>query len=339
LSLPSLLTRPFRIIPKPRKVVAEICERPATGAALLIFVIALFLSVSVDLLVSLPSLHILKAFKANIPTPLVDVRFIIARQVAYFLIAFGVLFGVLWVFSIALRRTPGNILSVLSSILNSSFILLMFIMAGAMISAALPPSTILVYGYEANGVTFSDLKVVGTYRGIEVPAGVRRDIISNGSMISAPHARAGILRAEILDQDGARINLTGLNDTEKREALGKAREKITIEGLILSEAVIDGGERIAVAFNVSRVDPSWLNWSSADVDHYSYINATLMGLSEMSGEEAMLATIRRILSPVAWLWVSGVSAYALKASYGLGRTRAIISWAVAFTLMTLMGLV
>lgn len=339
MSLSSLLTRPVRIIYNPAKVIAEINERPGTAAALLIFFLVIISSITLDLFVSLPRLEIVNIFEMAVPTPTVDTRFVIARQIAYFFLTIGVLFGVLWIFSVFFKKKTGNLLSVLSSLLNAFLILFVFIAVGALISLSLPPSTIVVYGYEANGVVFRDLSVEGVYQGVEVPAGVRGDIVSNGSIIFSPLARATILRAEVLDGAGVRVNLTGLSDAEKREVLRQGEQRVTIEGLIFSEALINGVDRIAVPFNISYVAPSHLNWTSADVESYKYIDATLMGLSEMTSDEITLSTLRRALSPVAWLWISGLGAVALNVVYGVGRLRAGVAWAIAFTLMTLMGLV
>ncbi|MCS7145823.1 MAG: hypothetical protein RMJ28_04730 [Nitrososphaerota archaeon] len=339
MSIPSVITRPIRIIYSPGKVIAEINEKPGTGAALLIFFLVVASSITLDLLISLPRLEIVNIFKTPVPTPTVDTRFVIARQIAYFFIAIGVLFGVLWIFSFFFKKKSGNLLSVLSSLLNGFLILFVFITIGALISLALPPSTIVVYGYEANGVTFRDLSVEGMYSGVEVPAGVRGDILSNGSTIKSPLARATKLRAEAVDKMGVRVNLTGLSDAEKREVLEKSSERVTLEKLLFSEAVINGVDRIAVPFNISKVLPRWLNWSAADVESYTYIDATLMGLTEMSSDEMLLTSVRRALSPLAWLWISGLGAYALNVVYGLSRFRAGLAWALAFVLMTLMGLV
>ncbi len=339
MSFSSLLTRPIRIIYSPGKVISEISEKPGTGVAMLIFFLVVASSITLDMLVSLPRLEIINIFGEKIPTPTVDIRFVIARQIAYFFLAIGVLFGVLWIFSFFLKKRSGNLLSILSSILNGFLILFIFIAIGSLISLLLPPSTIIVYGYEANGVGFRDLSVTGVYEGVQVPAGVRGDILSNGSAIYAPLARASVLKAEVLDSSGLRINLTGLSDAEKRKALERSHQRITIEGLMLSEAVVNGVDRIAVPFNISQVTPLYLNWSSAEVETYRYIDATIMGLSEMSSDEVTLTYVRRALSPVAWLWISGLGAYALNMVYGLGRLRSGAAWAVAFALMTLMGLV
>ncbi|MEM4590973.1 MAG: hypothetical protein QW555_03960, partial [Nitrososphaerota archaeon] len=102
---------------------------------------------------------------------------------------------------------------------------------------------------------------------------------------------------------------------------------------------IDGKERIAVPFNITRVTPQYLNWSSADVEAYNYIDATIIGESELSSDEAVLAYVRRALSPIAWLWITGLGAYSLNVTYGLGRLRMSGVWAAVFALMALMGLV
>lgn len=339
MSFTSLLTRPIRIIYSPRKVIAEISERPGTAAAVLIFFLIVASSFTLDLLISLPRLEIVNVFEEKIPTPTIDTSFVIARQVAYFFLAIGVLSGVLWIFSFFLKKKSGNLLSLLSSIFNGFLVLFIFIALGALISLLLPPSTILVYGYEADGVGFRDLSIAGVYEGIEVPAGVREDIISNGSVVYSPSARASILRAEVLDELGMRVNLTGLSDAEKREVLEKGRQRITIQGLMLSMAVIDGVERIAVPFNISQVTPKYMNWSSTETEVYKYIDATIIGLSDMSSDQQILVYVRRALSPLAWLWVAGLGAYALNVVYGLGWLRSGLAWAIAFALMALMGLV
>lgn len=339
MSLSNLLSRPIRIIYSPRKVVAEIAEKPGTAAAMLVFFLSVTASVSLDISVSLPRLEIVNIFTEKIPTPDVDIRFVIARQIAYFFLSIGVLFGVLWIASAILKKKSGNMLSVLSSIMNGFLILLVFITLGALVSLSLPPSTIVVYGYEARGVGFRDITITGTYNGFEVPAGVREELLVNGSKLHSPLAYATILRAEILDRSGLRVNLTGMSDAEKKEALENGRQRVVIEGLKLSEASIDDKERIAVPFNISLVTPQYLNWSSAQVESYNYIDATIIGATEMSNDEVFLTYVRRALSPLAWLWLTGLGAYSLNVVYGLGRLRMGGVWAAAFSLMTLMGLV
>ncbi|MEM4590972.1 MAG: hypothetical protein QW555_03955, partial [Nitrososphaerota archaeon] len=237
MTISTLLSRPVRIIYSPRKVIAEIAERPGTAAAMLVFFLAVAASVSLDIVVSFPRLEIINIFEEKIPTPTVDIRFVVARQIAYFFLSVGVLFGVLWIASVVLKKKSGNMLSVLSSIMNGFLILLIFISLGALISMMLPPSTIMVYGYEASGVGFRDITVRGAYSGFEVPAGVREDLLVNGSTLYSPLAHASILRAELLDGSGLRVNLTGLSDAEKREVLERGRQQVVIEDLKLSEAL------------------------------------------------------------------------------------------------------
>ncbi len=339
MSIAAAFTRPVRIILRPRKVVEEIAGNPRISIAFLFFVLAVAASISLDLLVSLPRIEIVSVFKLKVPTPTVDTRFVIARQIAYFFLSLGVLIGLYWVFGLVLKKKQGNMISILSAVMNAFLILLLFIAAGAFVSLYTPSSTIVLYGYEARDVGFSEFTVMGEYFGVQVPEGVRSDLVVNGSLIRSPRVYVSSLRAEILDESGMKINLTGLSDEQKRALLMSDRQRVILSGIIFSEGEIVDRGRLGIPFNISLVVPQFLNWSSYNVASYNYIDATFIGLSEMSEEEVMLSTIRRLLSPIAWLWVSGIGAYALNVVYGLGMRKALAAWVSAFTVMLLIGLV
>jgi hypothetical protein len=339
MSFTAAVARPVKIIYRPRRILEEIAENPRASIAFLFFALVVSASISLDILISLPRIEIVNAFKLKIPTPTIDTRFVVARQVAYFFLSLGVLVGIYWMFSAVLRKRQGNIISVLSTVMNASLILLIFILAGALISLYIPPSTIVVYGYEARDVGFSEFTVSGEYFGVEVPEGVRRDLVVNGSVIQSPRVFVSSLRAEIIDSVGRRVNLTALSDEQKRAILSSNNQSVILVGVIFSEGEVVNRGRLAVPFNISLMVPTFLNWSSFEVVSYNYIDATIIGLQHMTEEEALLNTIRRALSPIAWLWISGLGAYSLNIAYGIGVKRAIAAWLSAFVIMLLLGLV